>query len=62
MGYQGNKNGTLIYKMTEDGEYIIDSEGNKVIDEDISDVISEWDNYLKNKVVWENENSSNFVE
>ncbi len=48
--------------MTEDGEYIIDSEGNKVIDEDISDVISEWDNYLKNKVVWENENSSNFVE
>lgn len=62
IGYQGNKNGTLIYKITEDGEYIIDSEGNKVIDEDISDVISEWDNYLKNKVVWENENSSNFVE
>ena len=53
IGYQGNKNGTLIYKTTEKGDYILDEDGNRIILEDISDVVEAWDDYCKENKVWE---------
>lgn len=53
IGYQGNKNGTLIYKMDEKGEFILDSTGNKILDEDISEVLDQWNEYAKTHEVWE---------
>lgn len=38
IGYQGNKNGTVVYKKDQYGNLIL-KDGNPVIDEDISDII-----------------------
>jgi type I restriction enzyme M protein len=54
IGYQGNKNGTLIYKTDEKGAFIYDDKKEKILDEDISEVIEKWNQYLIDNVeVWE---------
>lgn len=53
IGYQGNKNGTLIYKINEKGDYILDNKGNKILDEDVSEVLSGWNEYISTHEVWE---------
>jgi type I restriction enzyme M protein len=52
IGYQGNKSGTLIYKINEFGDFILDEDGNKVLDEDISEVLESWDDYVTNNKAW----------
>ena len=54
IGYQGNKNGTLIYKTDEKGAFIYDENNKKILDEDISEVVEKWNQYLTENVgVWE---------
>jgi type I restriction enzyme M protein len=45
LGYQGNKNGTPMYKKNEYGQYLFDTSGNQIIDEDISDIIQSYKKY-----------------
>ena len=58
IGYQGNKNGTLIYKISEEGEFILDENGEKVLDEDITDLLEAWNDYTSKEEVWEIESSN----
>jgi type I restriction enzyme M protein len=53
IGYAGNKNGTINYKIDEYGEYQLDEKGERIINEDISAVLSAWDTYLASNQVWE---------
>ena len=53
IGYQGNKNGTLIYRTTETGDFVLDNDGNKILLEDISEVIEAWNSYSEKNKVWE---------
>lgn len=52
IGYEGNKNGTIIYKMDDYGEYILDEKNNKIVDEDISETLEDWKSYVENNKVW----------
>ncbi|CAI3022520.1 hypothetical protein ANIIDONK_ANIIDONK_00416 [Staphylococcus aureus] len=52
IGYQGNKNGTLIYKIDEKGQYILDENGNKILDEEISEALEGWTEYEAVNEVW----------
>jgi type I restriction enzyme M protein len=45
LGYQGNKNGTPVYKKNEYGQYLYDSNANHIIDEDIHDIIQAYRTY-----------------
>jgi type I restriction enzyme M protein len=45
LGYQGNKNGTPLYKKNLYGQIIIDSNGNQIVDENISELIQSYRNY-----------------
>lgn len=47
LGYTANKTGSIIYKRTDKGEYSIDSEGNPIVDEDISMIVSSFDLFEK---------------
>ena len=49
LGYKGNKNGTPIYKKNELGDLIYDDSNNKIPDEDISVVISDYQKFQNNK-------------
>ncbi|MDR0603264.1 MAG: N-6 DNA methylase [Bacteroidales bacterium] len=49
LGYQGNKNGTPIYKKNEYGQSVIDNTGNQILDEDMSDIITSYKNYRAGK-------------
>ncbi|MDR2409859.1 MAG: N-6 DNA methylase [Bacteroidales bacterium] len=50
LGYQGNKNGTPMYKKNEYGQYLFDSNGNQIIDEDINDLIQLYKKYRDGKL------------
>jgi type I restriction enzyme M protein len=50
IGYEGDKNGTVLYKRDEDGQIIYDGEGNPVIDEDITDLVKIWNAYKGGKL------------
>jgi type I restriction enzyme M protein len=56
LGYAGNKNGTPIYKKDDKGNLLLDSDGNNLVDEDISEVIVSYGNSRK-KITSFNENS-----
>lgn len=47
LGYQGNKNGTPIYKKTENGNFELKN-GEPVIDEDFSNVLADYREYKQN--------------
>jgi type I restriction enzyme M protein len=49
LGYQGNKNGTPMYKKNEYGQYLFDNNGNQIIDEDINDLIQSYKKYRDGK-------------
>jgi len=49
LGYQGNKNGTPMYKKNSYGQIMIDSNGNQIVDEDISELIQLYKNYRAGK-------------
>jgi len=42
LGYQGNKNGTPIYKKDLNGQYIRDNQSNNIIDEDFTKVVEDY--------------------
>lgn len=46
LGYQGNKNATPVYKKNSKGEFVIHL-GNKILDEDFSIVLADYDAYNK---------------
>lgn len=52
IGYEGNKNGTVTYKMTEYGDYILDDNNDKIIDEDISSTLEKWEKYCSENESW----------
>lgn len=52
IGYQGNKTGTLIYKIDNKGEFILDDKGNKILDEEISESLLEWEKFEQTNEVW----------
>jgi type I restriction enzyme M protein len=52
IGYEGNKNGTISYKMNDFGEYIYSENHKKIVNEDISQTIVDWSNYIKNNNTW----------
>lgn len=47
IGHDGNKNGTPIYKRDNNGEIILDKRGEVIIDEDVSEVVGEWEKFKK---------------
>ena len=50
IGYEGDKNGTPMYKRDENGEIIRDKKGDPIIDEDITDVVHAWEEFNKNNL------------
>jgi type I restriction enzyme M protein len=59
IGYEGTKNGKVIYKRNEKGEIIRDAEGKPIIDEDVTDVVTAYDIMKESKTV--QETSKSFV-
>ncbi len=53
IGYAGNKNGTINYKINKYGDYQLDAEGRKIVDEDITEVLEAWDKYSSQNTTWE---------
>ncbi len=51
LGYQGNKNGTPIYKKDKNGQYIRDNQSNYVIDEDFTNVVDDYKNFQQNNEI-----------
>jgi len=49
IGYKGNKNGSITYKTDSQGKEILSTDGEPVVDEDISDVIEKFHCFLKSK-------------
>jgi len=47
LGYQGNKNGSPIYKKDEFGKLLNDKKGNPILDEDFSSIIDKYKKYQK---------------
>lgn len=45
VGYEGNKNGTTIYKKDHQGRIVEDENGEPIIDEDISEIISSYSQF-----------------
>jgi type I restriction enzyme M protein len=45
-----NKNGKEIYKINKDGSLILDGEGNKIVDDEISLVAEQYQSYAQNKL------------
>lgn len=56
IGYEGNKNGSMIYKRNPDGEIVKDSKGKPVIDEDLSGIERDLQLFMKGKFI-KNENT-----
>lgn len=56
VGYEGNKNGTIIYKKDSQGKIIESEDGVPIIDEDISEIISTYAQFRNSQNV---KNSSN---
>lgn len=53
IGYSGNKNGTINYKIDDYGNYTLDTDGEKIVDEDISEALQVWNDYISNNGAWE---------
>lgn len=49
IGYSGNKNGSAIYKTNKYGIRLTDRNGNNIIDEDISDLLESYNNFISKK-------------
>lgn len=58
LGYQGNKNGTPIYKKDKYGLNIKNTDGNFIIDEDFSDVVKDYTSFLNNNSILSNNSYS----
>jgi len=56
LGYQGNKNGSPMYKKDTQGNLIKDTLGSLIIDEDFSEIASDYNAYLNGKSI-DKENS-----
>jgi type I restriction enzyme M protein len=52
IGYAGTKTGVVEYKVDEYGEPILDDKGNKIVNEDISEVLEAWTKYESENEVW----------
>jgi len=52
IGYQGNKNGTVTYLMDDYGEYILDDNGRKIVEEDITATLEMWSDYCNDNQSW----------
>ncbi|UNT55613.1 restriction endonuclease subunit M [Lysinibacillus capsici] len=52
IGYQGNKTGTLIYKIDSKGEFILDENGEKILDEEITESLFKWEEFEEENKVW----------
>lgn len=46
IGYEGNKNGTIVYKKDSNGKKVLNDNGENVIDEDLTDLISSYKKFL----------------
>lgn len=55
VGYEGNKNGTPIYKKNDVGENILDKNGSPILDEDMSYVCKRYDEFRQGKRIEEND-------
>ena len=53
LGYQGNKNGSPLYKTDNQGQILFDELGNKILDEDFSQILSFYKHFLNKKTVKE---------
>jgi len=53
LGYQGNKNGSPLYKTGNQGELLFDSFGNKILDEDFSEILSFYQQFLNRENIKE---------
>jgi len=49
-----DKNGKVIYKMNEKGEYILDKNGKKIVDDDLPDIIERYKLFKENKLNYYN--------
>jgi len=47
IGYAGDKKGTALYKRNENGELIRDAKGKEILDEDVSEVVEEWEKFVE---------------
>jgi len=56
IGYEGNKNGSVIYKRNPDGEIVKDGKGKPIIDEDLSEIEENFELFIKGRFI-ENENT-----
>lgn len=56
LGYSGNKNGSLVYKKDWQGNIVKAENGDTMLDEDISSIISKYLNYINNNTFKEDEN------
>lgn len=50
IGYEGDKNGTVLYKRNEDGIIVYDSFGIPIIEEDITGLVKVWENFAKDNL------------
>ena len=57
LGYQGNKNGTPIYKKDKSGNYILNNERKKIVDEDFSIVLNEFNTFKETGNIKKSQNS-----
>lgn len=53
LGYQGNKNGSPQYKTDNRGQFLYDTQGNKVLDEDFSEILNFYKQFFSKKNVKE---------
>src|SRR3989344_3207828 len=56
VGYEGNKNGSVIYKKDSQGKIIENEAGEPIVDEDIPEIISAYFQFRENKKVETNNN------
>lgn len=56
IGYSGNKNGSAIYKTNKYGLKLTDRNGNNIIDEDISDLLESYNNFISKKDTFKGNN------
>ncbi len=51
IGYERNKNATIMYKKDRDGNFLKNEEGKLIVDEDISSVVKSYNNFINNKFI-----------
>lgn len=53
IGYEGNKNGTIKYLMDDYGEFIRDEKGRKIVNEQVSEALAGWNEFVLENTAWE---------